>query len=45
MPTSEKLPKTKLSYKAPALVLYGSVRDLTGSVSGTMPGDGGNMMP
>jgi hypothetical protein len=45
MATGENTLKGKLSYKGPRLTVYGSVRDLTGAVSGTMPGDGGNMMP
>ena len=35
----------KRQYVKPALKIYGQVRDLTGSMSGTINGDAGTMMP
>ena len=34
----------KRAYKKPALKIYGQVRELTGSMGGSMNGDGGNKM-
>ncbi len=45
MATSSSKRISKRPYAAPSLVLYGSVRDLTGTNSGALAGDGSTMMP